>query len=139
MCIQTLLARCLFAKLAGQKWRWHDWQYLLLKFVNLMDDSFWQIFCSIFLMIFLTIFGQLFGLWTLFKAVLTLIGMRGDTFISLSFLDQILSAEFLSKISKLFWRWKLTSIGLIWHSAKLIESYKNMPLGSVKDEHFLLS
>ena len=35
---------------------------------------------------------------------LTLIGMRGDAFISLSFLDQILSAEFLSKIPKLFWR-----------------------------------
>ena len=31
---------------------------------------------------------------------LTLIGMRGDTFISLSFWDQILSSEFLSKISK---------------------------------------
>ena len=59
--------------------------------------------------------------------ILTLIGMRGDTFISLSFLDQILSAEFLSKISKLFWRWKLTSIGLIWHPAKLIESYKKCP------------
>ena len=28
---------------------------------------------------------------------LTLIGMRGDTFTSLSFLDEILSAEFLSK------------------------------------------
>ena len=33
---------------------------------------------------------------------LILIGMRGDTFISLSFLDQIFSAEFLSKISN-FW------------------------------------
>jgi hypothetical protein len=33
---------------------------------------------------------------------LTLIGMRGDTFISFSFLDQILSADFLSKLSKLF-------------------------------------
>ena len=33
---------------------------------------------------------------------LTLIGMRGDTFISLSFLDQILSADILSKLSKLF-------------------------------------
>ena len=31
---------------------------------------------------------------------LTLIGMRGDTFISLFFLDQILSADSLSKISK---------------------------------------
>ena len=28
------------------------------------------------------------------RASLTLIGMRGDTFISLSLLDQILSAEF---------------------------------------------
>ena len=33
---------------------------------------------------------------------LTLIGMRGDTFISLSFLDRILSAD--SKITILFWR-----------------------------------
>ena len=32
--------------------------------------------------------------------LLTLIAMRGDTFHSLSFLDQILSAEFVSKISK---------------------------------------
>ena len=32
---------------------------------------------------------------------LTLIGMRGDNLISLSFLDQILSADFLSKLSKL--------------------------------------
>ena len=35
---------------------------------------------------------------------LALIGMRVDAFISLSFLDQSLSAEFSSKISKLFWR-----------------------------------
>ena len=61
------------------------------------------------------------------KQLLTLIGMRGDTFISLIFLDQILSAEFLSKVSKLFWRWNFTSIGLIWHPAKLIESYKKCP------------
>ena len=54
---------------------------------------------------------------------LTLIGMRRGTFHPLSILDQTLSAEFLPKISKLFWRWKLTSIGLIWHPAKLIESY----------------
>ena len=53
------------------------------------------------------------------EANLTLIGMRSDTFISLFFLDQILSAEFLSRISKLFWKWKLTSIGLIWLPAKL--------------------
>ena len=37
---------------------------------------------------------------------ISLIGMRGDTFHSLLFLDQILSAEseFLIKISKLFWK-----------------------------------
>ena len=34
-------------------------------------------------------------------ANLTLIGMRGDTFISLFFLNQICLAEFVSKISKL--------------------------------------
>jgi hypothetical protein len=68
-----------------------------------------------------------------FKFLLTLFGMGGDTFIPLSFLDHILSADFFSKISKLFWRWKLTSIGLFWHSAQLIESsYK----GGSKDEHF---
>ena len=58
---------------------------------------------------------------------LTLIGMRVGTFQPLSFLDQILSAEFISKISKLFWKWKLTLIGLIWHPAKHIESYKKCP------------
>ena len=26
-----------------------------------------------------------------------------------------------------FWRWKLTSIGLIWHPTELIKSYKNAP------------
>jgi hypothetical protein len=40
----------------------------------------------------------------LLKLILTLIGMMRNTFIPLSFLDQIFSAEFLSKISKLFWR-----------------------------------
>ena len=35
---------------------------------------------------------------------LTLFGMGGDTFIPLSFWDQILSADFFSKISKPFWR-----------------------------------
>ena len=37
------------------------------------------------------------------------------------------SPEFLSKFSKLFWRWKLKSIGLIWHPSELIESYKKCP------------
>ena len=35
---------------------------------------------------------------------LTLNGMRQGTFYPLSFLDQTLSAEFLPKMSKLFWR-----------------------------------
>ena len=34
--------------------------------------------------------------------LLTLIAMRGDTFHSLSFLDQILSSEFLSNIPNFF-------------------------------------
>ena len=63
--------------------------------------------------------------------VLTQIGIGGDTFISLSFLNQILSADFLSKNFKKIVRWKFTSIGLIWHPAKLIES-----LDGAKDEHF---
>jgi hypothetical protein len=46
--------------------------------------------------------------YTVFFTLLTLIGMREGTIHPLSFLDQILSAEFISKISKLFWRWKLT-------------------------------
>ena len=36
--------------------------------------------------------------------ILTLSGTGQDIFIPLFLLDQILSAEFLSKISKLFWR-----------------------------------
>ena len=75
-----------------------------------------------------------------FNPALTLIDMRGDTFISLYFLDQILSAESLSKNSKLFWREKLTSIGLIWHPDKLIQPpYKKIPLGGAKDEHLFLA
>ena len=55
---------------------------------------------------------------------LTLFGMGWDTFIPLSFFDQILSAIFFSKISKLFWRWKFTSIRLFWLSAQLIGSLR---------------
>ena len=67
------------------------------------------------------------------QAVLTLFGTGGDTFIPLFFLDQFLSAEFLSKISQLCWQWKWTFIKLIWKPAKLIESYKHC---GAKDEHF---
>jgi len=81
---------------------------------------------------------QLLQVWSVFFFLsLTLIGMREDTFHSLSFLNQILSAEFLSKISKLFCRWKLTSIGLIWHPTKLIESYKKCPYVALKMSIFL--
>jgi hypothetical protein len=64
-----------------------------------------------------------------YTALLTLIGMRGDTFISLSFLDQILSAEFLSKRSKLF---GLTSGYFDTLSSYL--SFRNCPYA--KDGHF---
>ena len=68
-----------------------------------------------------------------FSNLWTLIGMRGDTFISLSFLDQILSTIF-----KIFWRWKLTYIGLSWPPAKLIESYKKCSLVALKMSFFLV-
>ena len=59
--------------------------------------------------------------------ILTLIGMRADTFISLSCLDQILSAPFWSNIFKKNQRWKLTSMSLIWQPAKIFETYKKCP------------
>ena len=46
---------------------------------------------------------------SLFK--LTLFGMRGDTFISLSILDQILSANFFIKNLQTFWE---VETGIIW-------------------------
>ena len=66
---------------------------------------------------------------------LTLIDMRGDTFSSLSISDQSLSAEFLSKISKLFW-------GENWHQSGWFDTLPSscslikMPLDGAKDEHF---
>ena len=67
-----------------------------------------------------------------FGKTFTLIGMRECFFQPLSFLDQ----NFSQKISKLLWRWKLTSIGLIWDPNKFIESDKKVPLDGAKDEHF---
>jgi len=61
--------------------------------------------------------------------------MRVDTFVSLSFLDQILSAEFLSKGSKLFW-------GKNWHQSGYFDtlpsllSLLNVALGASKNGHF---
>ena len=57
------------------------------------------------------------------KDVLTLIGMRGDTLISLSYLDQILSAEFLSNFLEM-------KIDINWVNLsppKLIVSYQKYP------------
>ena len=48
-----------------------------------------------------------------------------------SFWNRFCQVIFYQKTSKLFWTWRLISIGLIWQPAKLIESYKN-----AKDEHF---
>ena len=64
-------------------------------------------------------------------------GMGQGTFTCMSLLDQILSAEFFSKNFKLFWRWKLRSIGLFWHPAQLIKSYKSCPLVALKMSIFL--
>ena len=64
------------------KKKWSIWVYLLKIFNSALINEIWAV------KKFLTI-----------KGVLTLIDMRGDTFISLSFLGPILSAEFLSKIS----------------------------------------
>ena len=46
--------------------------------------------------------------------------MGGDTFIPFYSINQILSTEFSQKISKLFSRWKLVSIGLFWHPNALM-------------------
>ena len=50
---------------------------------------------------------------------LTLIGMSGDTFISLRFLDQILSADFLLKIFKLFG-------GENWHQSSYFDTLPSL-------------
>ena len=55
--------------------------------------------------------------------------MRGDTFISLSFLDQIFLAEFFIKNLEV----KIDINRVIWHPVKLIESYQKMPLGGAKN------
>ena len=39
---------------------------------------------------------------------------------------------FFSKISKLFWRWKLRSIRLFWHPAQLIKYHKSWPKVALK-------
>ena len=58
------------------------------------------------------------------NAHLTLIGMRQGTFHPLILFRSDFVSWIWSKNSKLFWRLKLTSIGLIWHPVKLIDSYK---------------
>ena len=64
---------------------------------------------------------------------LTLIGMREGAFHPLSFLDQNLSAENFKK--KLEVKIDINQVKY-FDTAKLIESYKNMPLGGAKDDHF---
>ena len=67
------------------------------------------------------------GLVFVTNFVLILIGMRGNTFHSslLVLLGSGFVSWFKSKFSRLLWGWKLTSIGLLWHPAKLLDSYKN--------------
>ena len=60
-------------------------------------------------------------------------GRGGDIFIPLSLLDHILSADFLSKISKTFLEVKIYINWVIFrHPAQLIESYKSYPLEAQK-------
>ena len=65
-----------------------------------------------------------------------LIGMGSDTFISLPFWGQILSAGFLSKIFKLFWGVKIDInwVNLTPCQAQLF--LQEMPLSDAKDKHF---
>ena len=66
---------------------------------------------------------------------LTLIGIRGATFISLSFLDQILLADFLSKLSKLFKvKFDINRVILTPYPAYWV--FQKLPLGGAKYEHF---
>ena len=65
---------------------------------------------------------------TKYSVALTLSGMGQGTLTLIFLLDQILSADFFSKISKLFWMGgKLRSIGSFWHPAQLLKSYKSCP------------
>ena len=63
-----------------------------------------------------------------YLCTLTLIGMRGYSFISLYFLDQILSVDFFTKSLQTFLEVE-TDINLVnlIPSTKLIESYKICP------------
>ena len=70
---------------------------------------------------------------------LTLSGTGQGIFNLMFLLDQILSADFFSKISKLFWSLKLWLIGLFWHPAQVIMSYKSYPLVALNMSIFLAS
>ena len=65
-----------------------------------------------------------------FSSFLTLIGMREYTFHPLSFFGS--DFDCWVKNFQPFWRWKLTSIGLVWHPARLIESYKTCSYVTLK-------
>ena len=65
-----------------------DWAIFQKTSHNCLDLYYVQSFSQCLLLVFLVLS--------------TLFGMGGDTFIPLSFLDWILSAKFISKISKLF-------------------------------------
>ena len=77
-------------------------------------------------------------IWPSKIGCLTLIGMRGDTFICHVWI-RFCQLNFYQKFPN-FLEIKLTTIRLIWHPAKLIKkSYKEIPLEGAKNEHFLLS
>ena len=51
-------------------------------------------------------------------------------------LDWHFLADFLSKLFILFWRWKLTLIGLFWQTCPACWAFYKMHLGGAKDGHF---
>ena len=63
-------------------------------------------------------FNSFFSLMVFRYQNQTLIGMRQGGF------SPLWIGFCQLNISKHFWRWKFRSIGIIWHPAKLIESYK---------------
>ena len=104
----------------------HQWyvgcfqiKFIFLNINYLLREPVLQSKCSISELVYLTLFGM----------------GKGIFFIPL---DWHFLAEFLSKLFILFWRWKLTLIGLFWQTCPACWAFKKMHLGSTKDSHFFL-
>ena len=91
--------------------------YFFLNINYLLREPVLQSKCSISELVYLTLFGMGEGIF----------------FIPL---DWHFLAEFLSKLFILFWRWKLTLIGLFWQTCPACWAFYKMHLGGAKDGHF---